>query len=60
MQAVVAPDMQGRVFSLINSVSTGMTPLGLAIAGPVADALGVNIWFIVGGIVTGLIQAPAS
>jgi DHA3 family macrolide efflux protein-like MFS transporter len=53
-QAVVAPDMQGRVFSLINSVSTGMTPLGLAIAGPVADALGVNIWFIVGGIVTGL------
>jgi DHA3 family macrolide efflux protein-like MFS transporter len=51
-QAVVAPDMQGRVFSLINSVSTGMTPLGLAIAGPVADTLGVNIWFIVGGIVT--------
>jgi len=43
VQAVVAPDMQGRVFSLINSVSTGMTPLGLAIAGPVADALGVNI-----------------
>lgn len=51
-QAVVAPDMQGRVFSLIGSVSSGMTPLGLAIAGPVADALGVNIWFIVGGIVT--------
>lgn len=40
------------MFSLIGSVSSGMTPLGLAIAGPVADALGVNIWFIVGGIVT--------
>lgn len=53
-QAVVAPDMQGRVFSLVNSVSVGMSPLGLVIAGPVADAFGVNTWFIVGGIVTGV------
>jgi DHA3 family macrolide efflux protein-like MFS transporter len=27
-------------------------PLGLAIAGPVADALGVQIWFLIGGIAT--------
>jgi len=27
-------------------------PLGLAIAGPVADARGVQFWFLIGGITT--------
>ena len=31
-----------------------MSPLGLIIAGPVADALGVRTWFVVGGVVTAL------
>jgi DHA3 family macrolide efflux protein-like MFS transporter len=30
-----------------------MTPLGLIIAGPLADTFGVQTWFIVGGLVTG-------
>lgn len=51
VQAVVAPEMQGRVFSLIGSVSAAMSPLGLIIAGPVADILGVQSWFIIGGVV---------
>jgi hypothetical protein len=29
-----------------------MAPLGLIIAGPVADALGIRAWYIVGGFVT--------
>jgi DHA3 family macrolide efflux protein-like MFS transporter len=52
VQAAVRPDMQGRVFTLITSVASAMTPLGLAVAGPVADIFGVQIWFIVGGAVT--------
>lgn len=52
VQAVVAPDMQGRVFTLINSASMAMSPLGLIIAGPVADRFGVQTWYILGGIVT--------
>ncbi|MCI0578562.1 MAG: MFS transporter [Chloroflexi bacterium] len=52
VQAVVAPDMQGRVFSLIGSMAMAATPLGLIIAGPVADLTGPRIWFVVGGIVT--------
>jgi DHA3 family macrolide efflux protein-like MFS transporter len=52
IQAVVAPDMQGRVFTLIISFSGAMSPLGLIIAGPVADKLGVQTWFIIGGVVT--------
>jgi len=38
IQAVVAPEMQGRVMSLLISAATAMTPLSLAIIGPGADA----------------------
>lgn len=55
VQAAVAPEMQGRVFTLISSLAAGMSPLGLIVAGPVADTLGVQTWFIVGGVGTILI-----
>jgi DHA3 family macrolide efflux protein-like MFS transporter len=48
-QAVVAPDMQGRVFTLIGSLSALMSPLGLIVAGPIADAVGVQAWYLIGG-----------
>ncbi|MCL4867579.1 MAG: MFS transporter [Anaerolineae bacterium] len=51
-QSQVAPEMQGRVFSLIGSLSAAMAPLGLLIAGPVADALGIRFWYVLGGGVT--------
>ena len=40
MQTAVAPEMQGRVFSLIQSASMAMMPLSLLIAGPIADGWG--------------------
>jgi DHA3 family macrolide efflux protein-like MFS transporter len=49
-QSAVAPEMQGRVFSLISSLAAAMSPLGLAIAGPVADRMGIQLWYILGGI----------
>jgi DHA3 family macrolide efflux protein-like MFS transporter len=52
VQAVVEPEMQGRVFTLINAFASAMSPLGLLVAGPVADRFGVPIWFVIGGIVT--------
>ena len=52
LQSVVEPGMQGRVFTLLVSAATAMTPLGLVIAGPVADAFGVQSWFILGGLMT--------
>ncbi len=52
MQSSVAPDMQGRVFSLVGSVSGAMAPIGLAIAGPVSDLVGIQTWYIAAGIVT--------
>jgi len=50
MNSLVDKDMQGRVFTLINSLSGLMIPIGLAIAGPAADAIGIEwIYFICGG-----------
>ncbi|MCZ7546095.1 MAG: MFS transporter [Anaerolineae bacterium] len=51
LQSTVAADVQGRVFSLLISGATAMTPLGLLVAGPVADAIGVQAWFVLGGVV---------
>ncbi len=52
LQATVEPGMQGRVFTLGCSLATAMMPIGLALAGPLSDAFGIQIWFIIGGVVT--------
>jgi DHA3 family macrolide efflux protein-like MFS transporter len=49
VQTIIRPDMQGRIMSLINSGATAISPLGLLIAGPLSDWLGVRIWFWAGG-----------
>jgi len=49
LQATVAPDLQGRVFTLYGSAAGAMIPLGLAIAAPVAELLGVSAWYLAGG-----------
>jgi DHA3 family macrolide efflux protein-like MFS transporter len=54
MQATVDPSRQGRVFTLTGSLATAMTPLGLLVAGPVADLLGIQSWYIVGGLLCAL------
>ena len=59
IQAKVAPEMQGRVFTLIRSASKAMSPLSLVIAGPVSDLLGVRIWYVVGGVVCVLLGVSA-
>ena len=50
-QAIIPPEIQGRVFSLISSVGYVAAPLGLIVAGPVSDALGVQFWWLMTGIV---------
>lgn len=55
IQSSVAPEMQGRVFTLLGSLVTLMMPIGLIIAGPIADWLGVQTWYVAGGLVTFLL-----
>jgi len=50
LQAIVALEMQGRVFTVVASMASAAFPLSLAVAGPVADAIGLRPWYVVGGI----------
>jgi MFS transporter, DHA3 family, macrolide efflux protein len=50
MQATVPPEMQGRVFGLLGSLFSLTTPIGLAIAGPIGDAMGIPFLFRVAGV----------
>jgi DHA3 family macrolide efflux protein-like MFS transporter len=55
LQSIVAPDMQGRVFMIVGSLSGLASPLGLVVAGPLADALGPGAWFVLSGVACGLL-----
>jgi len=49
IQSNVQLDMQARIFSLLGSLASAMAPIGLMIAGPLADRFGIQVWFIFGG-----------
>lgn len=50
IQTIVEPDMQARIFSLLSSAGTAMVPIGLLVAGPVADRLSIQVWFLFAGL----------
>ena len=52
VQTVVDPSMQGRVITLLSSLATAMSPIGLILAGPISELISIQIWYIVGSIVT--------
>jgi DHA3 family macrolide efflux protein-like MFS transporter len=55
LQGTVAPEMQGRVFTIMGSLLSVTSPLGLAIAGPVSDRLGLQVWYVTAGILCGVV-----
>ena len=55
MQGTVAPEMQGRVFTLMNSLLNLTGPISLAFAGPVSDWLGLQVWYVAAGGVLGFL-----
>lgn len=55
LQASVAPEMQGRVLGLTNSATMAMSPVGLIIAGLLADATSVRLLFVIAGLVMGVL-----
>lgn len=50
LQTVVVPEMQGRVFTVVLSVAGAISPLSLAVGGPLADWLGVRALYLAAGI----------
>ena len=64
LQVIVPAEMQGRVFTLLQSAAGARIPLGLIIAGPLAEVLSVQSWFLIAGITmavmgTGALFVPA-
>lgn len=55
LQATIEPELQGRVLMLFGSLISSTVPLGLLIAGPAADLIGIRAWFIVTGVLTAVI-----
>jgi DHA3 family macrolide efflux protein-like MFS transporter len=51
LQAIIPPELQGRVFALIMSAAMAIAPVGLLVAGPAADLIGVRAWFWLAGLV---------
>jgi MFS transporter, DHA3 family, macrolide efflux protein len=51
LQTIIPPELQGRILTIVIATSSAMAPIGLALAGPVSDAFGVQVWFIFGGLV---------
>ena len=52
LQRTVEPEMQGRVFTVLSSGCGAISPIGLLLAGPITDAVGLRPWYVVAGIVT--------
>lgn len=49
LQTKVAPEVQGRVFMLLSSLSIAMMPIGLFLSAPIADRFGTPVSYVVGG-----------
>jgi DHA3 family macrolide efflux protein-like MFS transporter len=52
MQGVVTPEMQGRVFTMMGSLLWLTSPFSLALAGPISDWLGLQMWYLVAGVMS--------
>ena len=55
LQILVPPEMQGRVSSILSTMSMAFMPIGMIISGPIANAIGY-IPLFVGGIIMGTIS----
>ncbi len=51
IQRSVPSDNLGKVLSLITSVMSFAAPIGMFIAGPIAETMGVNNWMVIAGII---------
>lgn len=49
MQSKIEPEMQGRVMGLTNSLCMMMMPISLLIAAPIAELIGLRVWYWAGG-----------
>lgn len=49
IQATVEPQKMGRAFSVLTLISSVSMPIGLLFSSPIAEKVGVNVWFFISG-----------
>jgi DHA3 family macrolide efflux protein-like MFS transporter len=59
LQETVEPERQGRVFGFVGIVMAVAMPLGMAVLGPLADVVSVEILLIITGVATVVIAVVA-
>lgn len=52
LQSKIEPSILGRVISISNSMMLLATPIGLLVAGPVTQVIGIDKWFLISGVLT--------
>lgn len=57
LQETVAPEKMGRAFSVLTFISSVTMPVGLLISSPIAEQVGVQVWFSLSGIAIVMITA---
>ena len=50
MQETISPDRMGRAFSVLTLISSVTMPIGLLFSSPIAERVGVNVWFFISGL----------
>ena len=55
IQETVAPEMMGKVFSVLTAAMTLASPIGLIFAGPLSEWIGVDRCFAWSGVLMGVI-----
>ena len=59
IQETVQPEKMGRAFSVLTLISSVTMPIGLLISSPIAEQVGVALWFFISGIAIIVIFAAA-
>ena len=59
-QTVIPAEIQGRAFTLIRSATNAMPALGLALAGPITESIGIKSWYLAGGLIFIIVGVAAS
>ena len=50
MQETISLDKMGRAFSVLTLISSVTMPIGLLFSSPIAERVGVNVWFFISGL----------
>ena len=60
MQETISPKKMGRAFSVLTLISSVTMPIGLLFSSPIAEKIGVNVWFFISGLCIIILTAGVS